>query len=130
MRGDLVDPDTGAVAGITATTWQSETPRGVREAPIIRAAYMVDADWLYVEWDPMLDTELYTIFAATKAGPYERKVEAGATDRGPFRYTYFRRSEICAAAPSGQHELWVQIWPGDDSSRAVSADVAGTITCP
>jgi len=132
MRGDLLDPDTGAVRGITADTWLSATPRGARSLPTIRAAAMVDADWLYLEWDPVPDVDHYTRFAVTTPDTFAARVEAGADDRGPFRYTYFHRSELCEGAqtPPGEHAMSVQIWAGDDPARSVSADAGGTITCP
>jgi len=132
MRGELLDPDTGAVRGITADTWLGPTPRGAQSTPGIRAAFMADADWLYLEWDPVPDVDHYTLFAVTTPDTFAARVEAGADDRGPFRYTYFHRSELCegAATPAGEHTIWVQIWAGDDPARAVSADAAGTVICP
>ncbi|HEU5059061.1 MAG TPA: hypothetical protein VFU21_21155 [Kofleriaceae bacterium] len=132
MQGNLLDPDTGAQHGITADTWLSETPRGARSTPTIRAAFMADADWLYLEWDPVPDVGHYTLFAVTTPDTFASRVEAGADDRGPFRYTYFHRSELCegAVTPAGEHAIWVQIWAGDDPSRAATADAAGTILCP
>ena len=131
MRGDLLDPDTGAVRGITAETWLAQTPRGAGATPSIRAAFMADADWLYLEWDPVPGVDHYTLFAITTAGTSVVRREAGAGDRGPFRYTYIHRSELCegAGTPAGEHGMGVQIWPGDDASRAVDAWVDGTITC-
>ena len=132
MRGNLVDPDTGAVHGITADSWLQSTPRGAQAIPGIRTAFMADADWLYLEWDPVPGADNYTLFAVTTADTFASRFEPGAADRGPFRYTYFHRSEICegAATPAGEHGLWVEVWPNDDPSRAVSAWAGGTIVCP
>lgn len=117
------DPDGGPAAG----------PDGVH--PTIRSTYALDEEWVYLEWDIVEAVTEYTLFAVTDDGPYVVKVEAGASDRGDFLYTYFHRDVICAtfenaAAAAGAHAVWTQVWPGDDSSRAQSADTSGTITCP
>lgn len=103
--------------------------------PSIRAAYTVDTDWIYVEWDIVDGETEYSQFCVTDDGPYAYKLEPGASDRGDFRYTYFHRNTLCdeltaAGKGGGTHTFWVQIWPGDDSARAQSSDVTGSLTCP
>lgn len=126
-------PDGGAVVAGDPDAAPAEEVAGVR--PTIRSTYTLDEEWVYIEWDHVDDVTQYSQFAVTDDGPYAYRLASGATDRGDFVYDYFHRDTICAtfpdlAAAAGPHEIWVQIWPGEDSARAESADTPGTITCP
>jgi hypothetical protein len=126
-------PDGGPAAEASDAAPVAAEPDGVH--PTIRSTYALDQEWVYLEWDIVDGTTEYTQFCITDDGPYVYRLEAGAADRGDFLYTYFHRTDICAAfadagAAAGTHTIWTQVWPGDDSSRAESADTSGTITCP
>ena len=126
-------PDGGAVATGDVDAGAPQAADGVR--PTIRSTYTLDEEWVYIEWDIVADVTEYSQFAVTDEGPFAYRLASGAADRGDFLYDYFHRDVICsqfpdAASASGPHEIWVQIWPGEDSARAESADTPGTITCP
>ena len=126
-------PDGGAVADEGADAAPAAEADGTR--PTIRSTYTLDEEWVYVEWEIVDGVTEYSQFAVTDDGPYAYRLATGATDRGDFVYDYFHRDTICATFPdamaaTGPHEVWVQIWPGEDSARAESADTPGTITCP
>jgi hypothetical protein len=128
-RPDAGATDTGGNAGADAGTAEQA---GVR--PTIRSTYTLDEEWVYIEWDIVEGVTEYSQFAVTDEGPFAYRLASGAADRGDFLYDYFHRDDICAAfaagTAAGPHEVWVQIWPGEDSSLAESADTPGTITCP
>lgn len=114
------------------------TPTGGR--PTIRQAFMQGPEWLYVEWDAVAGAADYSIYAIANsatggtAGVFTR-MDAGAADRGPFRYTYVNKTDLCQAvaraqSPANPATLAVQVWPGTDSSRFEHKNVDGTVSCP
>jgi hypothetical protein len=52
--------------------------------------------------------------------------DAGASDRGDFRYTYFHHDELCAESPAGSgYSLAVEIYPSDDPANVQTGEVLG-----
>lgn len=131
----------GAPAGYTPGVWRSRTPRAAAagitgpstapaaDRPRVRAAYAT-FEWIYLEWEPVDDAATYRIFAVSDAGPFTTREEPGASDRGPFLYAYVHRDELCGELAAGPQTAWVQVWPGDDASRAENGIATGAIQCP
>ncbi len=110
----------------------------------VRNASMIDANWLYTEWDPAqgANTYVFKVEALNSSNAVVatvQKTETGGTDRGAYRYRYFHRNDICpvikaAGAPGGTYRLRFRVSPSMPNSAhnalyAHKKDVSGTITC-
>lgn len=117
--------------------------QGIMLNPVVshswtRQAYMSGSDWLYTEWDTVPDDNNYkmtvTLYRGSTIYAQVIKTEPGSSDRGPFRYRYFHRSELCGAlrnagAPGGAFDMVFRADPSIDSQRGHRMNVSGSITC-
>ncbi|ATB28220.1 hypothetical protein [Melittangium boletus] len=105
----------------------------------LRQAYMQGADWLYLEWDRVTDTSQYQVqveLLTTSNTPVTQlsRTDAGASDRGDFRYYYYNKTDLCNAVrsagySSGTYKMRARVKPTVDLGRGHRMDVSGTLSC-
>jgi hypothetical protein len=105
----------------------------------VNQAYMQSADWLYLEWDPVSDSSQYQVQVELRTQSNATvttlsRTDAGASDRGNFRYYYFNKTDLCGAVrsagyPSGTYTMRARIKPTVDAGRGHRRDVSGTLSC-
>jgi hypothetical protein len=106
----------------------------------IRNASMVDANWLYTEWDLAAGANTFNVKlellngSGTVAATVQRNSITGASDRGNFRYQYFHRGDLCpalqsAGAPAGTYTVRVRVDPTTDTRMGHRKVATGTLTC-
>ena len=127
------------IKGEAAGGWQGDMAIDnirISNSPEIRQTSF-DGDWFYLEWEEVNGVNDYTQFIVgvdpQNNWKWQMVVNPGADDRGDFLYQYYHRNGLCAAMGSGTFDLFAQIWPDSDSSRAVTSEfVSGqsSITCP
>lgn len=111
-------------------------PAGGR--PTVRRTLIQDG-WLFVEWTRVASASNYLQFLVAEGS--DGQVAAWLYRGGPgdtagpdSLYGYFGASRLCSAIrdqgrPAGVYQLWTQIWPDRDDSRAESARFGQSIRC-
>lgn len=100
---------------------------------------MVDANWLYAEWDTAgnntfnVKVELLNGSGGV-AATVTRNSITGSSDRGAFRYQYFHRGDLCpalqaAGAAAGTYRVRVRVDPTSGPLTGHRKESTGTLTC-
>jgi len=111
-------------------------PAGDR--PAIRRTLIQDG-WLFIEWNRVSGERSYMQFliaegANGQTAAWLYRETAGETAGPDSLYGYFSAEGLCRAIrdqgrPAGTYQLWAQVWPGRDDSRAESARFGQSISC-
>ena len=91
-----------------------------------------DGNWFRVDWTPVSYANSYTQFVIGDSDSGSKTLfrnNEGAYFQD-FVYQHYHRTDICDAFGEGTYQLGIQIWPGTDSSRAVTKAGIDTISCP
>lgn len=138
-QADAWWPDGEADPGLPEAPEAPEVPEApAPDRPVIRSA-RVDKVWLYLEWTPVPGVVDYTQFVVVndadgEVGTYLHRQDAGRTTRSGNKFNYFPLSEVCEkarAAGLGAEplEIWAQVWPGQEDTRAENGGVDRRIDC-
>ncbi|XXF77246.1 hypothetical protein P2318_29960 [Myxococcaceae bacterium GXIMD 01537] len=112
----------------------------------VRNASMADANWLYLEWDYLSGsstTKIDVSFLNSYGNPLATlsRTEAGASDRGDFRYTYIHKNDMCAqmrnaGLQGGAWPMRASLYPTTNTVSTVAnyqqnhrKNVTGTVSC-